>query len=298
MIYLLCALCVALIVIICILLVKIALLRKAADEIRAEFAARLTTDTNVGIDITTSDHKMRQLAADIDRQLKLLRKEHIRYRQGDRELKEAVTNISHDLRTPLTAIYGYMELLERENTSEPVQRYLSIIANRIDALKLLTEELFRYSVVVSENPYDSRETLVLNHVLQECVAGYYCALKVKGIAPEISIPEVRIERRLNKVALSRILGNVISNAVRYSDGDLMITLSEEGVITFSNHAAQLDEVTVGRLFDRFYTVENGKNGTGLGLSIAKILTEQMGGNITASKTNSIFSIEIKFNAEN
>ncbi len=298
MIYLLCALCVALIVVICILLVKIALLRKAADEIRAEFAARLTTDTNVGIDITTSDRTMRQLAADIDRQLKVLRKEHIRYRQGDRELKEAVTNISHDLRTPLTAIYGYMELLERENTSEPVQRYLSIISNRIDALKLLTEELFRYSVVVSENSYDSRETLILNHVLQECIAGYYCALKEKGIAPEISIPAARIERRLNKVALSRILGNVISNAVRYSDGDLRITLSEQGVITFSNHAAQLDEVTVGRLFDRFFTVENGKSGTGLGLSIAKILTEQMGGNITASKTNSMFSIEIKFSAEN
>ena len=164
-------------------------------------------------------------------------------------------------------------------------------------MKALTEELFRYSVIVSVNPYDSRETVVLNHALEECVAGYYGALKEKGITPEISIPEARIERQLNKVALSRILGNVIGNAVKYSDGNLMIVLSEQGVITFSNPAAQLDEVTAGRLFDRFYTVENGQNGTGLGLSIAKVLTEQMGGSITASKEKNIFSIELQFNAK-
>lgn len=150
-------------------------------------------------------------------------------KMGDRELKDAITNTSHDLRTPLTAICGYMELLARENTSESVRRYLNIIANRIDALKTLTEELFRYSVIVSVNPYDSRETVVLNHALEECVAGYYGALKEKGITPEISIPEARIERQLNKVALSRILENVIGNAVKYSDGDLMIVLSEQGV---------------------------------------------------------------------
>jgi signal transduction histidine kinase len=294
MVDLLCALCAALIVVICILLVKIALLRKAADEIRTEFAARLASDTNVGIDITTADRKMRQLAADVDRQLKLLRKEHIRYAQGDREIKEAITNISHDLRTPLTAICGYMDLLEREDTSESVRRYLGVIANRVEALKLLTEELFRYSVVVSVNQYDSREAVALNQALEESVAAYYGALKEKGITPEIFIPEVRIERRLNKIALSRILGNVISNAIKYSNGDLRIELSEQGVITFSNRAAQLDEVTIGRLFDRFYTVENGQNSTGLGLSIAKILTEQMRGSIKASKAKDNFSIEIQF----
>ncbi|MDF2985939.1 MAG: sensor histidine kinase [Eubacterium sp.] len=282
MIYLLCALCASLFVIICILLVKIILLRKATDEIRTEFAAKLATDTNTGIDVTTSDRKMRQLAADIDLQLQLLRKEHIRYYQGDRELKDAITNISHDLRTPLTAICGYMELLQREDSSDTVRKYLDIIANRIEALKQLTEELFRYSVMVSVNHYDSREAVSLNKALEESIAAYYGALKEKGIIPDISMPEERIARQLNKAALSRILSNVISNAVKYSDGDLKICLSEQGVITFSNHAKQLNEVLVGRLFDRFYTVENGQNSTGLGLSIARVLTEQMGGKISAS----------------
>ncbi len=292
MVYLLCTICAVLVLIICILLIKIVLLHKATEEIRTEFAARLTADTNTGIDITTSDRKMRQLAADIDRQIKLLRKEHIRYSQGDRELKDAITNISHDLRTPLTAICGYMELLEREDTSETVRKYLDIISNRIYALKQLTEELFRYSVVVSVDQYDSMESVSLNQMLEECVAAYYGALKEKGITPEIFIPEVPIERQLNKAAMSRILGNVISNAVKYSDGDLRICLSEQGVITFSNHAKQLNEVMVGRLFDRFYTVETGQHSTGLGLSIARVLTEQMGGRILANYSSGQLHIVI------
>ncbi len=294
MVYLLWGLIAVLCAVICILLVKIALLRRTADEIRLEFAARLGEDTNVGISVTSADRKMRLLAADIDQQLKLLRREHIRYARGDRELKEAITNISHDLRTPLTAICGYMELLQREDTSEPVRRYLDIIANRVDALKLLTEELFRYSVVLSVNRYDDREPVSLNEALEEAVGAFYGTLKEKGIAPVIALPEARIVRSLNKAALSRILGNVLGNAVKYSDGDLGITLSDQGTLTFSNHASLLDEVAVGRLFDRFYTVENGKSGTGLGLSIAKILTEQMGGTIRATKTGELFTLELRF----
>lgn len=292
MIYLLCTFCAVLIIIIFSLLVKIALLRKATDEISAEFAAKLTADTNTGIDITTSDTKMRHLAASINHQLKQLRKEHIRYLQGDRELKDAITNISHDLRTPLTAICGYMELLQREDTSETVREYLGIITNRIDSLKQLTEELFRFSIVVSVKQYDNHEIVSLNQVLEESVAAYYGSLKEKGIAPEIFMPKEQIERKLNKAALSRILSNVISNALKYSDGDLKITLTKRGVITFSNHAGQLDEVSIGRLFDRFYTVENGKNSTGLGLSIARILTEQMGGKISAKYSSGILYIII------
>ena len=138
-----------LLLIIFVLAAKVYFLRKSAQEIADEFRDRLTVDTNTLIDISTRDPYMRKLAADINEQLRLLRKEHHRYQQGDMELKEAVTNISHDLRTPLTAINGYLDLLEREEKSENVQRYLSQIKNRTEVLKNLTEELFRYSVVTS-----------------------------------------------------------------------------------------------------------------------------------------------------
>ena len=109
---LLCLLTLILIFIITILILRLVSIRRSADELRETFAERLKSDTNVGIVISTSDKKMRSLAADMDRQLKLLRKAQLNYMQGDRELKAAVTNMSHDLRTPLTAICGYMELIK------------------------------------------------------------------------------------------------------------------------------------------------------------------------------------------
>lgn len=294
MVYLLGVICAVLALVNCILLIKIAGFRRAADEICAEMNARLGRDTNVGIDVGISDKNMRRLANEIDRQMKKLRKEHIRYLQGDKELKEAVTNISHDLRTPLTAVWGYMELLEQEVVSEKARDYLLIIRERIDVLKQLTEELFRYSLVLSVNQYEEREPVNLNRVLEESVAAYYGSLKEKSITPQINLPKEKIIRQLNKAALSRIFSNVIGNAVKYSDGDLDITLTKDGRIIFCNSASELNPVLAERLFDRFYTVETGKNSTGLGLSIARALTEQMGGEIFALYENGRLSIEMKF----
>lgn len=123
-------------------MLKIHLLQKSAKEIREAFSHRLETDTNTLIDISSHDKEMRKLAASINEQLCLLRIQRHKYQTGDKELKEAVTNISHDLRTPLTAVCGYMDLLQKEEKSEKVTRYLDLIANRIEAMKQLTEELF------------------------------------------------------------------------------------------------------------------------------------------------------------
>lgn len=287
-------LCILLICIIFVMVGKILSLRRAAEELREEFAARLREDTNVGIDISTSDAKMRALAADMDRQLKLLRQEHIRYMQGDAELKAAVTNISHDLRTPLTAICGYMELLSKEQMTENVREYLAIIENRIFAMKELSEELFRYSVILSADPGMEREKVSLNAAVEECVAAYYGAFRTAGIEPQIIIPEEPVIRMLNRQALSRILSNVMSNALKYSDGDVSITLQEDGTIHFWNRAKGLDPVQVGHLFERFYTVQSGKDATGLGLSIARNLTEELGGRISAEYEEEILHIRLCF----
>ena len=205
-----------------------------------------------------------------------------------------MTNISHDLRTPLTAICGYMDLLEQEEKSESVARYLSLIANRTEALKQLTEELFRYSVILSTKDEMEPEAVSLNGVLEESIAGLYGALVGRGITPVISMPEKKIERKLNKAALSRVFNNILSNALKYSDGDLEITLQEDGGIIFANTASGLNEVQVGKLFDRFFTVEAARNSSGLGLSIAKTLVEHMGGSITARLEEQKLKIVINF----
>lgn len=283
-----------LILIIFLLILKVYLLRKSIREIEKEFSYRIKTDTNTLIDVSSHDRQIKKLAESINTQLRELRKERHHFQQGDFELKEAVTNISHDLRTPLTAICGYLDLLESEEKSEEVKRYLNIIKNRTEILKQLTEELFRYSVFVSVSNNTSYESVVLNSVLEESILGFYADLKSHMITPEISIPDKKIKRNLNKNALSRIFGNIISNALKYSDGDLSVTLYQSGEIVFSNSASKLDEIQVGKLFDRFYTVDTAKKSTGLGLSIAKALTEQMNGSITACFNNGTISIRLIF----
>lgn len=294
MIFWLCILCFVLFIVCIALMIKLILMRKAAKEIRLEFANRLKSDTNVGIDLSSRDSRMQKLAADIDWQLKLLRREHIRYVRGDQELRHAITNISHDLRTPLTAICGYMELLLKEDISDTVRRYLNIVEHRIKALKDMTEELFQYSVILSVDTYKEKKRISLNRALEECLAEHYGALKAAGIEPEITMPNQMVYCQLNEQALSRILQNLVSNVIKYSDGDLGINLEQNGSIQFRNHTDRLDEVQVGHLFDRFYTVESGRKSTGLGLSIAKTLTEEMGGKIEAWYKDEVLTITINF----
>ncbi len=273
-------------VIIIALLLKIHILQRAAKEIETAFADRLITDTNTLIDISTGDKYMRSLANAVNIQLRKLRAERHRFRQGDTELKNAVTNISHDLRTPLTAICGYLDLLEQEDKSEAVKRYLEIIRNRTEILAQLTEELFRYSVIASSEENAVKEPVAIGSILEESIAAFYTALNERGIVPKIQMPQDKVIRTLDRSALARVFSNLLNNAIKYSDGDLDITLSEAGEITFTNTASGLNEVQIGKLFDRFYTVEAARKSTGLGLAIARTLIEQMNGTISAKYENS------------
>ena len=288
MIWIFCAMT----VIIILLIVRISLLKKSAREILSSFREKLEGDTNTRIRISSRDRDMRALAEDINSQLKKLRMEQLRYQQGNTELKTAITNVSHDIRTPLTAICGYIDMMKKTDDPEKQERYLAIMKERADMMRQLTEELLRYSVIVSGEEVMETETVFVNQILAESISSFYPALKAKGIEPEISLTEKRIERELNKAALSRVFSNLLNNAVKYSGGDLRITLGDTGEIMFSNTAEGLSAVEVEQLFDRFYTVEAAHHSTGLGLSIARTLIERMGGTIGAEYSEERLTIRI------
>ncbi len=284
-----------LIVVIIILLVKIVMMKKTAREISKQFEEILKTDTNSLITVSGNDREMKKLADNINKQLKILRKEYLRYRQGDIELKTAITNISHDIRTPLTAICGYLDLMQDNSDTAKTNEYISIIKERAELMKQLTEELFRYSVILSDNSELKTENILINRVLEDSIMDYYAVLTKKGISPKIQITEKQIFAKLNKDYLARIFYNLLNNAVKYSDGDLRITLSDSGEIVFANTAKELSSVQVERLFDRFYTVKAARNSTGLGLSIARTLAEEMGGTISAEYKDDVLKIRLIFN---
>lgn len=263
-----------------VLVVYLLSLRRAIREVADELDEKLQTDTNTLIAISTGDRAVRALAARINTQLRALRRERLRLQNGDAQLKAAVTNVSHDLRTPLTAICGYLDLLEQEPHSEN-SRYLAVIRERTETMRALTEELLQYSVVTSVPDALNREPVSVNDILEQSLADFYGVFSGRGIAPVIQMPEQPVIRTLDAAALRRVFGNILSNAAKYSDGDLTVSLTPEGTVTFTNHARGLGRVQVERLFDRFFTVESASGSTGLGLSIARQLTEKMGGHISA-----------------
>jgi len=240
------------------------------------------------------DKDMRALAHGVNESMKMMLDSYHKYNEGDAEMKAAVTNIAHDIRTPLTSICGYLSLMDRLEKSPDMERYLEIVEDRAYFMKKLTEELFDYSVIISSDEVAPLELTSINRILEDTIMNYYAVLTEKGITPTINITESKIQRMVNIPHLERVFSNLISNALKYSDGDLEITLTDDGKITFSNEAKGLTSVQLEKLFHRFFTVQTARNSTGLGLSIAKKYVEEMGGTIEASYEENTLYIDIEF----
>ncbi len=276
---------------------KLVLLYRGLQELNQGVSFCLNQDTNTLLRVSCRDKRLGQFTDALSRQLAQLRRQRQRYQQGDMELKEAVTNLSHDLRTPLTAIFGYLELLRRQNLAAPSNQYLAQIENRCEAMKQLLEELFQYSVILSGQEEPQQIPVSLNSMLEESLAAYYAAFTNRNITPTISMPETTVTAYGAPKLFSRIFSNILSNILKYSDGDFLVTLTSAGEITFSNPASGLSTVEVQRLFDRFFTVETGRSSTGLGLSIAKLLTQRLKGSIWADYRDHWLTISLKFPLE-
>ena len=272
---------------------KIRLLQKGMLEITEELKTISREDTNRLLTVSSRDKSLLGLADGLNAWLRLFHQDRRKCQQGDLELKNAVTNISHDLRTPLTAISGYLELLESETHSPKTLRCLVIIRTRVADMHALADELMRYSIALSV-PEPENRLISLNRQLEESLLGFYGTMKQKGISPAVSIPSTPVMRTLDGASLSRIFNNIISNAIKYGDGDFAAVLTEDGTIVFSNTVRTLDPVTTAKLFDRFYTVETVHDSTGLGLSIAKLLTERAGGSIEAGYREGKLWITLRF----
>lgn len=273
-------------------MIRLHLLRHDLRRLGADLEKRLPERTNTLLTTASGEKTVQSLTAALNRSLKALREQQIRYENGDRELKIAVTNISHDLRTPLTAITGYLELMNGSPQPPETKKQLDVIAERTKQMQSLTEELFRYSLILSEEDSAPPEEVNVSAVLEDSIAGYYAALTQRGIEPEIRTPDTPVICTCSRTALSRVFANLLNNALKYSSGDLTVTLSADGTVRFANRAPHLRPTDLEHLFDRFYTVENAQHSTGLGLAIARTAVSQMGGSITADCTDGLLCVTV------
>ncbi len=281
----------ALLLVCIVLIIRIYLIKKSIKETEKSLENILKTDTNNLI--TVSDKSVKNLASFLNRELKDLRKERLQYENGNQELKRNITNISHDLRTPLTAIRGYVDLLQEENLPQKGEEYLKIINKKVGELTELTGQLFDFSKTIDTDMDLVKENSCINELLEEALVGYYPIFKEKNIVPEISICEEKVYREINKASITRVFENIFSNVVKYSNGNFKVELKSDGKIIFSNNATSLDATTVQKIFDRYFSVENAKESTGIGLSIAKQLVELNGGSISADYVKNVLVIEVR-----
>lgn len=280
-------------VVILVLIWKLFFIKKSLKEIRNSVNDILRLDTNNLISISSEDKDIVELVKKLNKELQELRIQKIYYENGNQELKELMTNVSHDIRTPLTAIKGYVELINQTTDKEKQTEYLKIVEKKVNDIIVLTEQIFEFSKIVDRNKKINKEEYCINEVLEELLAIYYNILNTKEIIPKVEICNKKIYKKIDIELINRVFDNILSNAIKYSDGDLKVKLEENGKIIFSNKTKSLDSVTVKKMFNRYYTVENGKKSTGLGLSIAKQLIEMCDGKITAKYIDDNLIIEIE-----
>ena len=231
--------------------------------------------------------------------LELRRKEKRYYQEKETLIADTYTNLSHDIRTPLTSLDGYFQLMEACENVEEQRRYLNIIHERIHSLNEMLEELFMFTKLKNESYRLELTSCCINRILKETVFSYYDDWVRREIQPDIQITEEQLYIDGNKQGLSRIIQNVIKNGLDHGEKKICIALKREqdqAVLRISNQVLASEQIDIEHVFDRFYKADaaRSKTSTGLGLSIAREFVRRMNGEIGAKIEENEFIVEMSF----
>jgi len=256
--------------------------------------------TEKKIDIHYFDSDFEKLAAEINNQIDLTKKAKAEKRLTENELKQAISHISHDIRTPMTSILGYIQFLESDEiTLEMRKEYTQIIKNSANRLKVLLEDFFELSVIEQTDYPVKVERIKVNQLVLEVLVGFYEEFHQKNLEPAIHISDQDVIITADPSAVKRVIENLIVNTIRHSSGDVKIQLEKGHTsvqLTISNSVKQLSEQDVHHMFDRFYKADQTRTGkgTGLGLPIAKSLMDKMHGRLTAELIDNQLSMKCEW----
>lgn len=219
--------------------------------------------------------------------------------KNEESLKETITNLSHDIRTPLTSMDGYFQLLAKSETEEEQRHYLEVIQSRISSLKDMLEELFTYTKLQNESYELEIETVDFRKCVFDTVFSFYDEFQKKGLEPELDLYEENMPVEGNQEAIRRMLQNIVKNALVHGNRNIKMKLYHEGsddIFLCANDLENPNEIEIEQVFSRFYKADSARsnNSTGLGLSIAKELVDCMNGNIIAKIEDNMFIIEVRF----
>lgn len=247
------------------------------------------------LDVSLSDPFLESMAANINRSIYLQEKMRINEVQRERAIRDDIANISHDLRTPLTAIIGYLSLSKEEKDFLQKSLYIDIALQKAMSLQSLVDNFFEMSYIDSDACQIQLISLDLNKIIRDELLASYCEFENHSITPLIELPEHPVMILGNELAIERIIQNLIANAISYSTGQIEVCLKMKGegaelIVRNSSHFISDQERE--KIFDRFYraSTERISGHAGLGLYIAKQLILKQGGSVRSDYKDGMFAI--------
>lgn len=282
-----------------ILAVRTAVLRREIKSLSRQLEDLSAGRTEKKISLTLVDARLNELAAQINENIEIQKQLRIDTRKSEQRLRDSIAGVSHDLRTPLTAIIGYIQMLERSGLDEEQREKAAVILKKANAMRDLVEGFFELSVMESGQTALAEESVNFTNIVSEAVVDFIPRFEETALEPEICLGDKSLYVAGDVTALRRIVQNLLSNALKYTADRVAVTLEGrdgEIVLTVANTVKTDTLPDMERLFDRFYTADDSRNSgsAGLGLYIVKLLAERMGGHADAFLENKTLLIRVCF----
>ncbi|PJI07471.1 MULTISPECIES: sensor histidine kinase [Clostridium] len=283
-----------------VLLVRNYLIDRELNRISEKLEDINKENSHEKLKVALINKKIERLSNAINKTIEIRIKSEADKVKSEDKLRQAIADMSHDLRTPLTAIKGYIKFLKTEDLNDTERgQYIEIIEKRAATLEILLNDFYSLSLIDSHDFKLNIEKVDISRAVQEIMFSRYIDFENKGIEPEININDNIVYIAADKNALERTIDNLITNAIKYAENNIKVTLSTHGRSVFlkiDNNSNNLKNCNVNSIFDRFYMADKTRSGqgTGLGLSITKELVDKMNGKITAKIINDVISICVEF----
>ena len=259
---------------------------------------QLNDEQNQLVTVELIDNDLELIALKINGLLEKIRQTIIKSNASSASLKSSIADISHDMKTPLTSVIGYLQLAERECNDEKTKELIKICLERANYCNFLINDFFELSVLETQGCSPKPENVDVAGMICEQILANYPLFECKSITPHFEDSDKPVMAFADVNLLNRVIQNLISNSVKYTSGDIFFHLFQKNrqvVIVVSNPVNT--DVDITHIFDRFYTQDkSGSKGSGIGLYICRQFIEAMGGSISAKVEGKSLSIIVTLNS--
>ncbi|GKX68307.1 sensor histidine kinase [Inconstantimicrobium mannanitabidum] len=274
--------------------------KKQINRIRNELMNINKEKADRKVTVCLLDKNIESLAEEINRTIDGRRESEANRVKFERELRQTIANMSHDLRTPLTSIIGYLQFLKLDDINEEEKlEYLNIAEQRARVLEGLLNDFYELSLIDSIDFQIKCEKVNISRLIEEILLGKYSDFVNRNLIPEVEMCSSMVNILAEEKSLKRVIENLLSNVIKYAKNSVKISLrveKKEAVFTVSNNVINLTKEDVENIFDRFYMADKTRsgNGTGVGLAVAKALVNKMDGDVSAEFEEEVLSISCRF----